>query len=213
MHAHHPFPARIRKKIIPAILAHSKKEFLHTLALIKTHYPANRFQIDVLDGQFVPYTAWCNATSIAALKLNHFDVHLMTRTKLSHILRWKQAGADRIFIHYESVSEPIVLLRQIKKLHIKAGIALNPETPPAVLGLLLPLLDAILLMGEHPGYGGQPFHKTVLSKIQKVRALAPHVPIVIDGGVTPRSAQLLLQAGANELVSGHSALSPFEQNI
>ncbi len=209
----HPFPPHIRRKIIPAILAHSKKEFLHKLSLIKTHYPTNRFQIDVLDGKFVPYTAWCDAKKISQLKLTHFDAHLMTRVARKTLPLWKAAGADRIFIHYEAVAHPVALLQEMKKLQIKAGIALNPETSLSVLRLLLPFLDAILLMGEHPGYGGQPFHKGILARIKKIRQLAPKLPIIIDGGVTAKSAPLLLKVGASELASGHTALSPFEKNV
>ncbi len=209
----HPFSPSIRKKIIPAILAHSKKEFLHTLSLVKTHYPANRFQIDVLDGKFVPYTAWCDAKKISQLKLKHFDAHLMTRATHRQLRAWKAAGSDRIFIHYEAVAHPAVFLQEMRRLQIKVGIALNPETSPSVLRLLLPFLDAILLMGEHPGYGGQPFRKGILARIKKIRQLAPKLPIIIDGGVTAKSAPLLLEAGATELASGHTALSPFEKNL
>ena len=208
----HPFPLRIRSHIIPAILAHSKKEFLDKLSLIKKYYSSNRFQIDVLDGRFVPYRAWCAVRDIEKMKLKDFDAHLMTHATLRHIQQWKRAGAHRIFIHYEAIAHPLPLLRKMQKLHVKAGIALNPETSPRVLTLLLPFIDAILLMGERPGYGGQKFRKSILSKIQRTRTLAPHIPVIIDGGVTVKSAPLLLKAGASRLASGHAALSPFEKN-
>ncbi|MEK7648510.1 MAG: hypothetical protein AAB400_01190 [Patescibacteria group bacterium] len=207
----HPFPPHIRKKIIPAILAHSKKEFLHKLFLIQKYYPANRFQLDVLDGKFIPYEAWCSLSEIKKMNLKGFDAHLMIAHPQRSFKKWKNAGADRIFFHYEAVSNPLPVLMELKRLRIKAGIALNPETPPDILPLLIPLLDAILLMGEHPGYGGQPFRKSILGKIKHVRKLAPKIPLIIDGGVTSQSASLLLKAGANQLASGHTALSPFEK--
>lgn len=205
----HPFPPHIRSHIIPAILAHSKKEFVAKLGIIKKHYPHNRIQIDVLDGKFVPYTAWCGQREISFMRMRHFDVHLMTLHPERKIRMWRAAGADRVFFHIEAAPDPMKVIREIKKWRMRAGIALNPETPLEKVRLLLPHLDAILLMGEHPGYGGQPFQKKVVTKIKKARMMAPELPIVIDGGVTPRSAALLIKAGATELASGHAALSAF----
>lgn len=210
MNIHTPFSPSIRQKIIPAILAHSKKEFLHKLSLASLHYLHNRVQIDVLDGRFVPYEAWCNIREITKMKIKNFDAHLMTIHPERHIREWKKAGASRIFFHYEATREPQKVICEIKKYGLCVGIALNPETSLDVLTLLIPTLDAILLMGEHPGYGGQPFQKKILTRIKKVHAMAPKLPIIIDGGVTKESAPLLLKAGAFELASGHAALSPFD---
>lgn len=208
----HPFPTRIRAHIIPAILAHSKKEFAAKLEIIKKWYPKSRVQIDVLDGTFVPYTAWCEPRKISFMRIRHFDVHLMMLHPERKIRAWRKAGADRIFFHIEAAQNPMNVIREIKKYRMRAGIALNPETPLANVRLLLRHLDAILLMGEHPGYGGQPFQKKIITKIKRARTMVAKLPIIIDGGVTPHSAVLLLKAGATELASGHAALSPFEKN-
>lgn len=208
-----PFPVRIRKRVVPAILAHSKKEFLSKLHIIKKEYPQQRFQIDVLNGTFVPYRAWARTNDIGKMRLKNFDVHLMTTHPERQLEKWRTCGADRIFFHHESTARHREIIDKIHALHMKAGIALNPETKINNIRLLLPLLDAILLMGEHPGYGGQPFRKTILTKIKMMRKIAPRLPIIIDGGVTRASAPLLLKAGASELASGHAALSPFEKNI
>lgn len=204
---------QIRKYIIPAILAHSKNEFLHKLEIIEKKYPHRRFQIDVLDGQFVPYHAWAKKHDITQLKLKHFDVHLMTLHPEKQIRTWRDSGADRIFFHYEATANPELVIDTIRRRGMRAGIALNPETNIGAIRLLLPRLDAILLMGEHPGYGGQPFRKTIIAKIKSMRKIAPDMPIVIDGGVTQISAPLLLKAGATEIVSGHAALAPFEKHL
>ncbi len=193
----------IQRAISPSFLVHSKKEFILKLEYVKKQYPHSSIHIDVLDGLFAPNTCWSNPTEIKKLKLSlPFDVHLMVRHPEKRIASWKKAGAQRIFFHSEAAKKPDVLIRSIHRAHMKAGITLNPDTPIDQVRLLLPLLDAILLMGVPPGFGGQLFQKNALTKIADVHRMAPTLHIIVDGGVTFKNARMILKKGARQLVMG-----------
>ena len=115
-----------------------------------------------------------------------------------------QAGRDIITVHAEATRRLDRSLQAFRALGKKAGVALNPATPEAVIASVHDRLDLVLLMTVNPGFGGQAFVPAVIDKIARVKAMIGKRPIDIevDGGVTPETAPLAAKAGANVLVAG-----------
>jgi ribulose-phosphate 3-epimerase len=115
-----------------------------------------------------------------------------------------KAGADIITVHVEAGPHIHRSLQAIRALGKKAGVTLNPGTPESTVEHVVDLVDLILVMSVNPGFGGQTFIPEACEKIRRLRALAGDRPIDIevDGGITPETAPLAVQAGANVLVAG-----------
>lgn len=161
--------------------------------------------VDVMDGHFVPNLsmgpAICEAVH-RALPDVVLDVHLMVTDPAAYIEPFAKAGAGNITFHVEAVGDPRPLLDRIRALGMTAGLAINPETP---VGQILPfvhLLDLALVMSVHPGFSGQRFIESVLSKTRAIRdAAGPDLWIEMDGGVGPETAPRCRAHGANLLVA------------
>lgn len=195
-------PENIKKKLSPALLAYSKHEARAKLAFIAKYYHDSLVHIDVMDGKFVSARCWCQAKSFQTLALpQSFEVHLMVKEPQKHLAAWKKAGATRAIFHIEATTDPRGVIAAIRKHRLEVGVALNPATPLSKIALILPLVDAILVMGVVPGYAGQRFIPSTITKIRRAAALRPKKLIIIDGGVTLLNAPSLLKAGADQLVS------------
>jgi len=165
--------------------------------------------LDVMDGAFVPNITF-GPPLIRALRPGSglfFDVHLMIEEPARYLEAFRAAGADLLVIHAETDRHPQRTLSEIRRMGLKAGLALNPGTDLEMLRWLAPDLDLLLLMSVNPGFSGQAFIPQSLSKIRSARALldmvgADHVPIQVDGGACPENAATLMDAGADILVSG-----------
>lgn len=198
----------LKKHIIPTILAYSKQEFLDKYNKIKEN-GYTYFQIDIVDTAFTGFPkTWATPQKVKTLDLQiPFEIDSMECHPEKSLLAWKQAGATRIYIHIEAVKNPLKIIEKVKKLGLEAGIALNPETPPITLSLILPSIHAILLLGVPPGKGGQKFQTRVLKKISAIRSMGWKKRIAIDGGVTHANALRILRTGADILASGTFAYS------
>ena len=121
---------------------------------------------------------------------------------------FREAGADTITFHYEATPHAHRLLRRIRESGAKAGIAINPGTPVAMLHDLAEEIDRVLVMSVNPGFGGQSFIERALAKIAEVRALLdarnPACEIEVDGGIGLENVASAVRAGANVLVAGNS---------
>ncbi len=167
--------------------------------------------VDVMDGHFVP-----NITigapvvrSLSKIATVPLDVHLMITQPDRFIEDFAQAGADFITVHAEACTHLQRTLSEIRKLGKKAGVSLNPATPPAILEYVLDDIDLVLVMSVNPGFGGQKFIPSIVPKITKIRQLfdkagKPDVYISVDGGINSETAKLVTAAGANVLVAGNS---------
>lgn len=169
---------------------------------------ADRIHIDVMDGNFVPNLTFGPfiIKQIRPLTKLIFDTHLMVSNPENMIDWFKDAGSDIITIHYESARDVINNLQKIKKLGIKAGISIKPNTAPEVLIPYRPYLDQILVMTVEPGFGGQKFMDNQLQKIKKIKELITdyNIDLEVDGGINFVNAPEVIKAGANILVAGNA---------
>ncbi|KAL3640554.1 hypothetical protein CASFOL_015522 [Castilleja foliolosa] len=166
--------------------------------------------VDVMDGRFVPNITIGPLVVDALRPVTDLplDVHLMIVEPDQRVPDFIKAGADIVSIHCEQ-SSTIHLHRtvnQIKSLGAKAGVVLNPGTPLSAIEYVLDVVDLVLIMSVNPGFGGQSFIESQVKKISDLRRLCVEKGvnpwIEVDGGVTPKNAYKVIEAGANALVAG-----------
>ncbi len=194
-------------KIAPSLLAADMGDLRRAVAQVEAA-GADYLHLDVMDGAFVPNISYGPAV-IKALRPNSqlfFDVHLMVEEPGRFLSDYAAAGADLLTVHFEACRHLHRVVQQIKALGLKAGVALNPATPPEVLQDILPELDLVLIMSVNPGFGGQSFIQAALGKIARtaamLRQIGSQADLEVDGGIYAANADPVLQAGANVLVSG-----------
>lgn len=169
---------------------------------------ADMLHLDIMDGMFVPNITFgpLVISSIRPYSNLIFDVHLMIESPERYIKEFAEAGADWISVHAEATKHLHRTIWKIKELDKKAGVALNPHTSIEVLKYLLEDLDYVLIMTVNPGFGGQNFIKTCLTKIKDLKNIIERkglsTLIQVDGGINSKTAPLVIEAGAQILVAG-----------
>ncbi len=177
---------------------------------------AQRIQIDVMDGHFVPNITMGPMVVEAVRRCTKLplEVHLMITNPEQYIEEFAKAGADVIIVHQEVIPHLHRIIQQIKAAGNMAGIALTPSTPIIMLEDILSLLDLVLIMTVNPGFGGQDFIPEMLPKITRLRQLITlrglHCDIEVDGGIHEVTVPLVVQAGANLLVAGSAVYNEHE---
>jgi len=167
-------------------------------------------QIDVMDGRFVPNINFGPGvvSAIRPITKMFLDVHLMIVEPEKYIEDFVKAGADQIIVHQETCPHLHRTLQSIREYGIKAGVTLNPATPPDMIKDVLELSDFVQVMGVNPGFGGQKFIYSQLDKIRTIKSMLKErdldVPIGVDGGVGIETAPLIVEAGATILIAGSS---------
>ena len=166
---------------------------------------ADMIHIDVMDNHYVPNLTFgpvlCESISKRFPKLP-LDVHLMVTPVDELIIPFAKSGATRISIHPDATIHLDRSLQLIKDNGCQAGLVLNPATPLDCLQWCAHRLDFVLLMTVNPGFGGQKLIAEVIQKITITKNLYPHLPICVDGGVTPQNIKTLVTAGATQFVAG-----------
>jgi ribulose-phosphate 3-epimerase len=168
----------------------------------------DRFQVDVMDGRFVPNISFgaLAIESLRPLTRLTIEAHLMVQPPEDFIERFAKAGADTIIVHQEATPHLHHAIQQIHHFGKKAGVAINPSTPASTLSEILGNVQLVLVMTVNPGFGGQDFIPETLSKIRQVRSAIQErgldCEIEADGGINHQTARLVVEAGANVLVCG-----------
>jgi ribulose-phosphate 3-epimerase len=198
--------------IAPSLLA-ADFLHLHEACSMLNRSEAEWLHLDVMDGRFVPNISFGLPiiSSIKKATNKIFDVHLMIEEPEKFTHAFKEAGADILTVHVEACNHLHRNLEQIRSLNMKAGVALNPHTPVSQIEEVLCDADLVCIMTVNPGFGGQKFISSMLSKIERLKNAIikqnSKALIEIDGGVTLENAEMILKAGADILVAGSTVFN------
>ena len=194
-------------KIAPSILAADFLRLGEEIAAAEAG-GADRIQLDVMDGVFVPNISFGIPIVQAARRATTLplEAHLMIVQPERYLADFANAGADTIIVHQEVSPHLDRTLHAIRELGKKAGVAINPSTPVAMLSEVIELLDLALVMTVNPGFGGQRFIPGTLHKIRQLRQILdernPACEIEVDGGIDEATIRAAYDAGATVFVAG-----------
>ena len=165
---------------------------------------ADILHIDVMDGHFVPNISFGVPVlrSLAASCDMFMDVHLMATNPCRHFKSLVDAGASSITFHVECNDNITDCIDMLRKLGCRYGISIKPKTSVDAILPYLDLVDMVLVMTVEPGFAGQAFMPDMLDKIRQIRRLNSKIDLQADGGINPKNAKSVLDAGANLLVAG-----------
>jgi ribulose-phosphate 3-epimerase len=166
---------------------------------------ADMLHVDVMDGHFVPNitigpVVVKDIRKVTSLPL---ESHLMIEHPEKFIGAFVKAGSNMITVHIETVTKEVLvsIKKELDAAGVKLGISLNPGTPLDSIKGVLDLADFVLVMSVNPGFGGQDFINSALDKIRQLRLIYAR-DIAVDGGINDKTAQLVVDAGANILAAG-----------
>ena len=179
-------------KIVPAVLVQDKADYQKQVSVIRQL--TNRFQLDVIDGQYVDNKT-IGLDEIVRTNDLLMDVHLMVVDPTKYVERAIILHANNIIIQFEACPEPTKHLERIKKSGLNAGLAVNPDTKLSKLKPHADMLDHLLIMGYPAGFAGQKLDARVFERLEEARKLFVGADIGLDGGVNSTNAKKILQAG------------------
>ncbi len=177
---------------------------------------ADYIHVDVMDGHFVPNITIGPVVVQAVRRVTALplDVHLMITAPERYLAAFAEAGADYLTVHVETCPHLHRTLQQIRELGCRAGVALNPATPPLLISEVLSTVDLVLVMTVNPGFGGQRLIAEMVEKVRRVRAMLDEhgaaAELEVDGGIDAETAPYVVAAGAEVLVAGSAVFGASE---
>ncbi len=202
------YTRRVTVKIAPSLLAADFANLADEVAAVAGD--ADLLHLDVMDGHFVPNLTFGMPViaSLRAVSDLRFDCHIMTNNPTDHLEGFARAGGDVITVHIEAVPDPEPTFSLAERLGVEVGLVISPPTPFEAVEPFVERCRMLVVMSVHPGFGGQSFMPSVLPKVEQARKWVDSrgldTDIEIDGGITPETARVAFEAGANVLVAGTS---------
>lgn len=197
--------------ILPAIIPESLEHLRNSIGVLKGKAPA--FQIDIVDGAFVPFRSWPYKGSGSIMLLRKYalqyeiEVDLMIEKPEEVIPEYLAAGVGRVVVHLESVADSKKLFREHKERGYMLGLSIRNDTPLETLLEAIPYAEYVQLMGiREIGSQGQPFDTEVLERIRAIRGEFLNLEISIDGSVNRETLPQLRDAGANRFIAGSAIM-------
>ena len=201
------------KIIAPSMLSCDFGKLVDEIEMVNQS-EAGWFHLDIMDGVFVPNITFGTPILEVFKKYatKHLDAHLMIINPENYIEKFASLGAKTITVHYEACNNLINTINQIKKLDVKAGIAINPDTAVSSLESIISEIDLVCLMSVFPGFSGQKFIPDTFERLEKLKKIITdkksQALIQIDGGVDLDNAKKLVSLGADILVAGSFVFKP-----
>ena len=198
--------------VSPSLLAADFGNLAKDVLLVNNSV-ADWIHCDIMDGVFVPNISFGFPVIEYVKKIakKPLDVHLMIVDPDRYLARWKETGADILTVQYEACNHLNRTVSEIRRLGMKAGVAVNPHTPVHLLKNIIPYIDMVLIMTVNPGFGGQSFIMESYNKIAELRKMINKggykVLIEVDGGVDTKNSRKLVETGVNVLVAGNTVFS------
>lgn len=164
--------------------------------------------VDVMDGMFVPSISFGMPVLASVRKITNMvlDVHLMIEEPIRYIETIKKEGADLITVHLEACKDVKATLEKIREVGAKVGLSIKPGTPVEEIKPYLDMIDMLLVMTVEPGFGGQKYIEASTERIRQAKALIEQsgreIDIEVDGGISHKILEVVLEAGANVIVAG-----------
>ena len=186
--------------VVPAILT-NETEALETMVRQAETF-ASYVQFDFMDGQFVPSQSvtWEHLVGLP-MKLD-WEAHLMVQHPETYFGGLQQAGAQKVIFHYEATDTPQKVITSARKLRMKVGLAVNPETTVSAFLPLASEVDSVLFLSVHPGFYGSKFIPEVLDKVVELRSKIPDIEIGIDGGIKENNISQIARSGVDTIYVG-----------
>ena len=187
-------------QVVPAILTDDPEALENMVRQAEAF--TNYVQFDIMDGQFVPSRS-ISYEHLASLPMKlSWEAHLMTLHPEDYLEDFQRAGAQKIVFHYEATTSPQEVISQSRKLGLRVGLAVNPETPISAILPMTSGVDSILFLSVNPGFYGSKFIPEVLDKIVEFRSTHPGIEIGIDGGIKESNIAQIAQSGVDVIYVG-----------
>ena len=189
-----------RCHIVPAILTEDPEALGNLVRQAETF--ADFVQVDIMDGRFVPSRSIACSDLVSVSPKLRWEAHLMVRQPEEQLQCFARAGAEKIVFHFEATSSPLQIIRLIRHLGVKVGLAVNPETPFTTTLSLADSVDSVLFLTVHPGFYGAKFLPEVLDKVVELRSRKPNLEIGVDGGIKEANVAEVAKLGVDCICVG-----------
>jgi ribulose-phosphate 3-epimerase len=187
-------------RIVPAVLTADPQELFSMLRNAVNY--TDFVQIDIMDGQFVPSRSitWQDIRLVSPRP--DWEAHLMIKNPRTELANYCQAGAFKAVFHFEATPQPLEVISTARRLGLKIGLALNPETSITTALQAIDQVDSVLFLSVHPGFYGAKFIPEVLDKVRELHHQRPGLLLSIDGGINENNLLEVADSGVNEICVG-----------